>query len=320
VSFILANAWQAALVGAVALLAELLRARPGLRHAIWLAFAARLVLPPSLESPVGLTPAAAAPGGAWMAPLWIAGVVTGALLAWLGAGRARAALLRGAVPLEGDAVRRAAARLGMRRAPRVLVGETGPAAFGILRPAVVVPRRLVGALDPTALEHVLLHELAHVRRKDLVWQAIFLALNVLYWFHPLAWVARRRAYAARELLCDAAVASALGSAAPYRRTLLRAALLSEPPGAGAAAFRGGAFLARVRALDREPRAARAWRRLAAAAAGILLVAAAAPPPFDEAGDLRARLAHALANPESHGCLETRHLFLRAVALELEKNP
>lgn len=319
-SWLLANAWQAALVGAVALLAEILRARPLLRHALWLAFAARLSLPPLLESPVGVAPAASTPDAGWILPLWLAGTAAGALLALAGAWRARAALLEGAVPWEGDLPARAAARLGLVRVPRVLVGDAGPAAFGLLRPAVVVPRRLLASLDADALEHVLLHELAHVKRKDLLAQALFGALNVVYWFHPLAWVARRRAYAARELLCDATVASALGAAAPYRRTLLRAALLAGPAGAGAAALGGGGFLARVRALDREPRVARAWRRLAAAAAGILLVAAAAPAPFDEAGDLRARLAHALRNPESHGCLETRHLFLRAVALELEKNP
>jgi bla regulator protein BlaR1 len=287
---------------------------------LWLAFAARLLLPPSLESPVGVAPAAATPSGGWMAPLWLAGVAVGAMLALLGARRARAALLRGAVPFEGDAVRRAAARLGMRRTPRVLVGESGPAAFGILRPNVVVPRRLVGAFDAAALEHVLLHEFAHVKRRDLVWQALFGALNVVYWFHPLAWVARRRAYAARELLCDATVASALGTAAPYRRTLLRAALLSEPAGAGAAALRGGGFLARVRALDRAPARARAWRRLACGAIAILLVAAAAPAPFDEARALRMQLAEAIANHEAHGCLETRFLFLRAMAKEIEKNP
>jgi beta-lactamase regulating signal transducer with metallopeptidase domain len=316
VSWLVAASWQGAIVAAVALFAEILRLRPGIRHALWLAFAARLVLPPALESPVGVVPSAAAPEGLPLLPLWLAGVAIGAGLAGLQLWRARAALLRGAVRFEGDVARRAAARLGMRRPPRVLLGESGPAVFGILRPTVVVPRELACALDEGALEHVLLHEFAHVKRKDLLAQLLFGALNVVYWFHPLVWIARKRAYAAREFACDATVARALGSASAYRRTLLRAALLAAPAGAGAAGV-GGAFLARVRALDREPRPARAWPRLVAVALALFVIAAAAPAPFDEAAALRADLARMLANPEAHGCLETRFAFLRALAHELK---
>lgn len=316
-SWLAAASWQAALVAVVALLAEALRLRPGIRYALWLAFAARLLVPPAIESPVGVAPSAAAPAGGWLFPLWLAGVVVGTSLACLRMWRAREALLRGAVPLEGDLAQRAAMRLRMR-APRVLLGDCGPAVFGILRPTVVVPRRVAAELDALALEHVLLHEFAHVKRRDLLAQALFGALNVLYWFHPLAWVARRRAYAARELLCDALVATAVGSAA-YRRTLLRAALLAVPAGAGAAALRGGGFLGRVRALDREPRRTGLWPRLAVGSLALLLVAAAAPAPFDEGAALRAEVARMLANPEAHGCLETRFAFLRAVAHEL-RNP
>jgi len=316
VSWLVAASWQAALVAAVALLAEALRLRPGLRHALWLAFAARLLVPPALESPVGVAPVAAAPAGGWLFPLWLAGVALGGSFAWCRARRARATLRSGAVPLEGDVAERAAARLAMGRVPRVLLGASGPAVFGVLRPTVVVPRRLVAALGEGGLEHVLLHEFAHVKRWDLVAQLLFGALNVVYWFHPLVWIARPRAYAAREIACDATVAAALGSGASYRRTLLRAALLSGPAAAGAAALRGGGFLARIRALDGEPRRARTWRRLAAAALAVLLVAAAAPAPFDEGAELRARFARMLAEPEAYGCLETRFAFLRAVAHEL----
>ncbi len=318
-TWVVEASWQAALVALVALVAEVFRARPGLRHALWLAFAARLLMPPSVESPVGVAPAGPAAPGGWLGPVYFLGVALGAALVWLRTSRARAALLRGAVPFDGDVAARAAARLGMRRTPRVLLGECGPAVFGLLRPTVVVPRPLAAELDGKALEHVLLHEFAHVKRKDLLAQALFGALNVVYWFHPLVWVARRRAYAARELACDAAVAAALGSAAAYRRTLLRAALLATPAGFGAAAFRCGGFLARIRALDCEPQRPRAWRRLAAAALALLVVAAAAPAPFNEAAALRAEVARMLANPEAHGCLETRFAFLRAVAHELE-NP
>lgn len=316
-TWLVASSWQAALVGAVALLAEALRLRPGFRHALWLAFAARLLVPPGVETPIGVAPAAATPEGLPLLPIWLLGVAAGAILVGARIRRARAALLRGAEPYQGACAGRAAARLGMRRVPRVLLGDAGPAVFGILRPTVVVPRHLARALGDGALEHVLLHEFAHVKRRDLLAQLLFGALNVVWWFHPLAWVARRRAYAARELACDATAARALGSAAAYRRTLLYAALVSAPAGAGAAGL-GGVFLARIRALEREPRAPGRWRRPAAAVLALLLVAAAAPAPFDAGEALRARAARMIADPEAHGCLETRFAFLQAVAHETNR--
>jgi hypothetical protein len=318
VTWLVAASWQGALVALVAIAAEILRVRPGLRYALWLAFAARLLLPPALESPVGVAPAAAAPEGLPLLPIWLLGVAAGTCLVLVRIRRARRALLRGAEPFGGDLPRRAAERLGLSRVPRVLLGESGPAVFGVLRPTVVLPRALALAFDDGEIGHVLLHEFAHVKRRDLLAQLLFGALNVLYWFHPLAWVARRRAYAARELACDATVARVVGSAAAYRRTLLRAALLSASAGAGAAGL-GGPFLARIRALDREPTPARAWRRLAACALAVLLVAAAAPSPFDEGAALRARVSRMIANPEAHGCLETRFAFLRVIANETKEN-
>jgi beta-lactamase regulating signal transducer with metallopeptidase domain len=316
VTWLVAASWQGALVALVAILAEVLRVRPGLRYALWLAFAVRLLLPPALESPVGVAPGAAAPEGLPLLPVWLIGVAAGACLVLLRVRRARRALLRGAEPFGGKLPRRAAERLGLRRVPRVLVGGCGPAVFGVLRPTVVLPRALVRAFDEGSIEHVLLHEFAHVKRRDLLAQLLFGALNVVYWFHPLVWVARRRAYAARELACDATVARVVGSAAAYRRTLLCAALLCAPAGAGAAGL-SGAFMSRIRALEREPKPARGWRRLATFALALLLVAVAAPAPFDEAAALRAQVSRMIANPEAHGCLETQFAFLRAVALELK---
>jgi beta-lactamase regulating signal transducer with metallopeptidase domain len=330
VSWLIDASWQAGVLALLVLIAEtaLGRRLPAeLRHALWLAVALRLLVPPAVESPVAVTPPS--PGvspAAWAVAVWALGVaLCGLALLWR-TRSARAALLEQAAPLPprlAAMAERASGRLGLRRPVRLLLGSRGPAAFGILRPTVVVPRRLVAALDDEALEHVLLHELAHVKRGDLLVQALFGAIHAVYWFHPLVWVACRRACAAREMACDATVAAVLRDATPrYRRTLLLAALLAEPAGAGAAAFRGrGAFLARVRALERETWRGRARRRIAAVALALLLLAAAAPGRLriDAGGALRAQLARGLAEPEAHGCLELRRIFLRAIALET-RNP
>jgi beta-lactamase regulating signal transducer with metallopeptidase domain len=328
--WLLGASWQAGLLAAVALAAERALGRrlaPELRHALWLAVAARLLLPPFAASPVGVAPAAPVdpPAASWPLALWLGGVALGACVALARARRARTALLRGAAALPAAwarAAARAADALGLERPVRILVGDHGPAVFGVFRPTVVLPRQLPRVLGAEALEHVLLHELAHVRRLDLLAQWVFGALNVVYWFHPLVWVARRRAYAARELACDATVAAALAGPQAYRRTLARAALLlPSPAAAGSALLRGRSLvLARVRALDawRPGR----WRRPLALGAALLLVAAAAPAPraVGEAALLRAKLAHGLANHEAYGCAELRHMLCRAVALEKADRP
>ncbi len=59
-------------------------------------------------------------------------------------------------------------------------------------------------------EHALLHELAHVRRGDLILAAFFGLLRAIYFFHPLVHLAERRLAGLRELCCDRFVARRLG--------------------------------------------------------------------------------------------------------------
>ena len=58
-------------------------------------------------------------------------------------------------------------QLGLRRPPRLLLSHEpcGPAAFGVLRPVVVLPNA-VALLEASALDAILAHELAHHRRRD----------------------------------------------------------------------------------------------------------------------------------------------------------
>jgi len=79
-----------------------------------------------------------------------------------------------------------------------------PALFGFFAPKILLPPRLQGA-DANTLRLIFLHELAHVRRLDVLvnWAAI--AARSAHWFNPLVWLAMRRLSAEQELLCDATV-------------------------------------------------------------------------------------------------------------------
>jgi TonB family protein len=77
----------------------------------------------------------------------------------------------------------------------------GPVVAGILRPVILIPETS-SSWTPARRRAVLAHELAHVRRHD---PLIFLMAHVatiVYWFHPLCWLAASRLRAESELACD----------------------------------------------------------------------------------------------------------------------
>ena len=112
-----------------------------------------------------------------------------------------------------------------------------PTLAGISRPQIWFPRAWLDRLTPAELRHVLLHELGHARRRDLLAQTLCSLAACLHWFNPLAWLLARWARADRELACDAWVLArvddglaAPGEAARYGRTLLKVidALRDQP--------------------------------------------------------------------------------------------
>ena len=91
-----------------------------------------------------------------------------------------------------------------------------------MTPTLVLPCGVVKSLGATELLHVVLHELAHVRRRDLIWNWPAEIARVLYFFHPVAHWACRQIRLERELACDAlALAASQSSSADYADTLVR---------------------------------------------------------------------------------------------------
>lgn len=159
--------------------------------------------------------------------------VTVLLLGWLVVhwrlvGRDIASAVPGTAELEAHVV---AARhdVGLRRAVRVrLTGAPmSPAVCGLFRPVILLPRSLVEQLPPAQLRAVLLHELVHLRRADVWVNCLQALLQIVYWWHPLVWLANARIRRLREEAVDDAVLLVLREEADhYAPTLLEVARLA----------------------------------------------------------------------------------------------
>ncbi len=127
-----------------------------------------------------------------------------------------------------------ARRLELSRSPEVRLVDSAVAPFVWWtggRATVILPRRLLGALDERQIAMVLAHELAHLRRRDHWIRALELATTVLYWWNPLVWLVRRQLHSVEEQCCDAWVAWLYPDRThDYARSLLAAAELLSGPG------------------------------------------------------------------------------------------
>jgi beta-lactamase regulating signal transducer with metallopeptidase domain len=114
-------------------------------------------------------------------------------------------------------------QLGLRQSVALLLypDKTIPVVFGIFRPQLLLPQ---SARDwkSDQLKSVLLHELAHVKRGDILVQLLAQLACALHWFNPLAWFAAWRLAVERERACDDLVLSSGVRPSAYAGHLLDA--------------------------------------------------------------------------------------------------
>jgi len=77
-----------------------------------------------------------------------------------------------------------------------------PAVFGIFRPILLLPESIGDALSPEQLNAIIAHELCHIRRRDNLGAAVHMAVEAVFWFHPLVWWIGARLVEERERACD----------------------------------------------------------------------------------------------------------------------
>ena len=164
----------------------------------------------SVASPLAASPVWSLPGGlGWLALVWALGALAVAV-GWLSALASARRLVREARPVDDDEwsvlADRARRLSGLPAHVRLLRSDRldVPVAWGWGPPAVVLPASADTWTDDRR-EAVLLHEMAHLRRRDAWTQLLAQAAVALHWANPLAWLGYRRFLEAREEACDDAV-------------------------------------------------------------------------------------------------------------------
>ncbi len=307
--------------------------RPGLAAAIWLVVLVKFVLPwgpampwslsdliaylrhedvgptiamvPTSVAPVVAAPLAPAIGWLVLAAAWATGT---AIVLWRSLAAHRVAVLAARRAPEAPAhalttLSTLAAMLRVRT-PRLVIGDAaiGPYVVGLVRAIIVVPPALLD--DETLLRAALLHELAHVRRRDALGRWVQVIATSVFFFWPIVRIVGRRLDLAREAACDAWALEASDVPRPaYARLLVRMAALRTAAANGLASPRS--LDARVAAVLGPPVRARLSILHKAALLGWTLVAlggarTAAARGESEVCEYTPQLAEALrqAHPEA----------------------
>jgi beta-lactamase regulating signal transducer with metallopeptidase domain len=223
------------------------RLQPRWRCALWLLVLLRLALPWTIPSPASLFnvlkfPAAARPAppetapalmmdapipqatsvavavpstngsGYWLAWLWAAGALGLAGCAAVNHYKIHRGVTRRRPLIDGptlNLLEDCKLLMGVRTPVTLIETEAveSPALFGFVRPRLLLPAGLASGFTREELRHVFLHELAHIKRHDILVGWLTLGLQAIHWFNPLVWLAFHRLRADRELACDALVLS-----------------------------------------------------------------------------------------------------------------
>jgi beta-lactamase regulating signal transducer with metallopeptidase domain len=138
---------------------------------------------------------------------------------------------------------------GERLTPHVIrVAEVGvPATFGLIRPAVLLPA--ASAHWPEArVQAAILHEEAHIRRRDWLWQTLANLFATIHWFNPAAWLLARALRDTAEAATDDEVLAGGFVPTAYARELLAVAAQARSAGPALAMARRGGVSDRVAAI------------------------------------------------------------------------
>jgi beta-lactamase regulating signal transducer with metallopeptidase domain len=114
-----------------------------------------------------------------------------------------------------------------------------PSVIGFLKPVILVPVGVLSQIPADQLEAILVHELAHILRKDYLINLLQVAVEAIFFFHPVVWWLSGRIRAEREFICDDLSLAYCQNPLTYIKALTSIQELSQRPPVFAAALASG---------------------------------------------------------------------------------
>ncbi len=117
------------------------------------------------------------------------------------------------------------------RGVRLLLSNaiSSPVAIGFLRPSILIPAALPAQISDDGMDHVLLHEAAHVARRDDWTTLLARILGAIFVLQPVVLWVLSRIDREREMACDDWVVAHTGAARLYAESLVQVCELSRGP-------------------------------------------------------------------------------------------
>ncbi|MHB0998511.1 MAG: M56 family metallopeptidase [Armatimonadota bacterium] len=146
--------------------------------------------------------------------LWLTGVAMMAVMLLIRVNKQRRIVSRCLAPsnhiedILADCVQKA----GIKKIPCIRISPEvqAPMLTGFLKPIILLPQTIADTCSDSDLSAILLHELAHIQRHDMIGIWIQELVRIFFYFHPMLWIAGREIEKERELACDAFVLSLPG--------------------------------------------------------------------------------------------------------------
>ncbi len=269
-----------------------------------LLFSTTVIATAAPTSPIATGPSVPATPAPWrptLTHLWALG--TALMLAHLAYALFALARLRRACPV-------------LSQQPLILQSAPGsmPLTFGFLRPVILLPAD-AASWPADRRDHVILHELAHIRRHDFALQLLSRTALATFWWQPLAWFAWRRLLMERETAADDLVLNEGVQPSIYAGHLLAVAAASQSPHFAIGMARTRPLESRLQAIL-SPTTNRATPNRLTITLGLLATVAALTPlaALRAQGPVPALLAQAAQEYREHRSAAALALYRQALPL------
>ena len=113
-----------------------------------------------------------------------------------------------------------------------------PLTIGYLKPLILFPIGFINHLSEAEVEAILAHELAHIVRRDYLFNILQSVVEAIFYFHPAVWWLSGRVREERESACDDQAIALLGNKITYVKALVTIQEMAFSPLHPALAFAG----------------------------------------------------------------------------------